>query len=60
MKRTSIEIKRTLDALIKRQETCLDNWVSKCSEEGARAKYFEAKQEVLDFKRKLRSQGYAI
>ena len=60
MKRTSIEIKRNLDALIKRQEECLDNWVSRCAEQGAREKYFEAKQDVLDFKRKLRSQGYAI
>tara|TARA_R110002153_G_scaffold153321_2_gene305128 strand:- start:1153 stop:1335 length:183 start_codon:yes stop_codon:yes gene_type:complete len=60
MKQTSIEIKRTLDALVKHQETCLDRWISRCSEQGAREKYFKAKQDVLDYKRNLRSQGYAI
>jgi len=60
MKQTSIEIKRALDTLVKHQEECLDNWVSRCADQDSREKYFEAKQNVLDFKSKLRSQGYAI
>jgi hypothetical protein len=60
MKRLPIDVKKNLDVLINNQETCLDNWVSRCAEQGAKDKYFEAKQDVLNLKSKLRGLGYSI